>query len=129
MIHVVAAIIKKDNKYLIARRAKHKVHAGKWEFPGGKIEDNETHEKALERELFEEFGIISKTGNHIKTCIHDYGSIRVKLMAYESQHIKGDYSLTDHDQIAWVEANEMKNYSFAEADLPVIAALLLKDDY
>ena len=127
MIHVVAAIIKKNKQYLIARRAKHKMHPGKWEFPGGKIETNETPEKALERELFEEFGIASKTGSHVITCIHDYGSIKIKLLAYESIHIKGDFHLSDHDEIAWVKAIEMAEYPFAEADLPIVAHLRLND--
>jgi mutator protein MutT len=127
VIQVVAAIIKKNGKYLIAKRAKHKMHPGKWEFPGGKIEANETPEEALERELFEEFGIISKTGGHVITSIHDYGSIKIKLLAYESIHIKGDFHLSDHDEIAWVKAIEMTEYSFAEADLPVVDQLILND--
>ena len=127
MIHVVAAIIKKKSNYLIARRAKHKMHPGKWEFPGGKIEADETPEEALERELFEEFGVISKTGSHVITSIHDYGSIKIKLLAYESIHVKGDFHLSDHDQIAWINTREMEEYSFAEADLPIVAQLRLND--
>ena len=58
MLKVVAAVIKKDDKYLVARRASHKQHAGKWEFPGGKVENGESHHEAMEREWIEELGVM-----------------------------------------------------------------------
>jgi len=119
MIKVVAAIIKRKDLYLIARRAKHKDHAGKWEFPGGKIDSNESPEKALERELFEEFGVLTKTGHHLATNRHDYGSFQIELMAYQVDHLEGDFRLTDHDELAWVHLKDLAKYELSEADIGI----------
>lgn len=123
MIEVVAGIIIKVGKVLIARRAIHKSLPGKWEFPGGKIEENETPEEALERELFEEFGIKTKTGKYIAANKHDYGTFKIKLLTYFSEYIEGDFNLTDHDKIEWVILEELKLFDLADADVPVINEL------
>jgi len=123
MIEVVAGILVKEGKVLIARRASHKSLPGKWEFPGGKIEKNEKHETALERELFEEFSVKTKTGKYITTNEHDYGSFKIKLKAYFSEYLMGDFNLTDHDQIQWVRLNKLITYDLAEADLPIVKVL------
>lgn len=123
MIDVVAAIIKRNDTYFLARRAAHKVHPGKWEFPGGKINKGETPEKALERELFEEFGIMSKSGKHVLSHQFDYGTFQINLMAYEVSYHGGPFKLTDHDQIAWVRLEEIKQYDLSEADVAVWKAL------
>ncbi len=123
MITVVAAIIKKKDTYFLARRAAHKEHAGKWEFPGGKINEGETPEKALERELYEEFGVVTSTGKHVATSQFDYGAFQIELMAYEVTYIEGVFQLTDHDQIAWVRLEEIKRYDLSEADVSICKAL------
>ena len=123
MSQVVAAIIKKKDKYLLARRAKHKTLAGKWEFPGGKIDLYETPEQAVERELYEEFKVRTETGRHLVTVVHDYGDFKIELMAYESHYLKGGFELTDHDQIAWVSWDDLTDYDLAEADLKLVEKL------
>ena len=123
MISVVAAIIKRNNTYLLARRATHKDHAGKWEFPGGKIDEGESPEKALERELFEEFGVVAKAGKHVATHQFDYGSFQIELMAYEVDCNEGTFQLTDHDQIAWARLEEFQDYDLSEADVAIWRAL------
>ena len=126
MILVVAAIIKKQNKYLIAKRASHKAHGGRWEFPGGKIEEGESPEIALERELFEELNIKTQIGPYIMSATHDYENFKIELMAYEATHLSGDFTLSEHDEIAWVTAAQMKAYHMSEADLSIINHLMLK---
>lgn len=123
MITVVAGIIVKGGKVLIARRASHKSLSGKWEFPGGKTEGNETPETALERELFEEFNVITLTGRFITKNKHDYGDFQIELLVYESKVLEGDFKLTDHDKIEWVDKNELQQYDLAEADIPIIIKL------
>ena len=120
MIQVVAAIIAQNKKILIARRAAHKAMPGKWEFPGGKIEPGETPERALERELLEEFGIKTKTGRFISKNIHHYPTLSIELLAYHSEIISGSFTLTDHDQIAWEKIDQIEHFDLAEADLPIL---------
>lgn len=120
MFQVVAAILKKESEFLLAKRAKYKSHAGKWEFPGGKIDLYETPEEALERELFEEFKVKTKTGEHLGSIEHDYDEFRIELMAYVSSYIEGDFSLVDHDEIAWVTWEELSNFDLAEADRKLV---------
>ena len=123
MIKVVAAIIKRDNLYLIARRAQHKDHPGKWEFPGGKIDHGETPEEALERELLEEFNISTKTGTHLVSIQHNYTSLQIELMAYEVSILGGTFQLTDHDKIAWVRWSDMEHYELSGADFMICKQL------
>ncbi len=120
MIQVVAGIIIRNKTVLIARRASHKAMAGKWEFPGGKIEVGETPHTALEREILEEFGVVIKAGSYMASNIHDYGDLQIELHAYLARYVNGEFELTDHDQIAWVGKEELENYDLAEADIPLI---------
>jgi len=124
VIEVVAGILFNGAKeVLIARRAPHKSLPGKWEFPGGKIDLEESPEVALERELFEEFEVKTRTGRHIGSNEHDYGSFQIKLLFYESTYVSGGWVLSDHDKIEWVRIQDLKKYDLAEADLPVIKEL------
>ncbi len=123
MLEVVAGIIWKDQKVLVAQRGEHKHLAGKWEFPGGKIEPGESPEQALERELKEEFSIDTHTTSFFELNIHHYPTFTIKLIAYHSEYISGDISLTDHDQAKWIDICEIKQYDFAEADIPIATEL------
>ena len=128
-IEVVAAIMTNgSDKILIAKRSLKSSHPGKWEFPGGKIEQNEEHTDALRRELFEEFGIDCKVGCHFTTVIHEYSSHRVHLHAYHANHISGKYKLIDHDCLEWVKPRDMINYNFLEADIPIFNKLISYED-
>jgi len=124
MIDVVAGIVWKDGQILLARRGRHKHLAGKWEFPGGKVEMGESAESALERELSEELGIRTRTGNYFDTNIHHYPTVSIKLFAYNSIYISGGITLTDHDQVDWVTINDLLDYDLAEADIPFVHKLM-----
>ena len=124
MIRVTAAIIQKDNKILIAQRRKDKNLGLKWEFPGGKIDKNETPEECLSRELKEEFGIKTKVGKFITNSIYKYPNIEIDLMAYYVEYLDGEFKLIDHERIEWVSKDNLKEFDFAEADIPIIEKLL-----
>jgi len=120
VIEVVAAILKREGKYLIARRAPGKHLAGYWEFPGGKVEEGETPEESLQREMWEEFGVHADVGAYLGDNVHDYGSKVIRLLAYEVA-VSGELlQSTDHDCIEWATLEEMRNYHLAEADIPLL---------
>lgn len=119
-IDVTAAIIVKDRKVFIARR-KAGIHlAGYWEFPGGKLEEGETPEACLARELKEEFNIIVSVGAFVGESIYDYGAKIVRLLAYQVEHVAGDFELIDHDEIRWLSLGELNNVQWAPADIPLV---------
>lgn len=119
MIKVVAGIITDNNKVLIAQRKKGKHLEYKWEFPGGKIEENETDEQALERELKEEFNIKVKVEDYITESVYDYDEKTIYLKAYLVKYISGEFLLNDHEQIKWVSKEDLLNYELAPADVPI----------
>lgn len=122
-ISVVAAVLVVDGKILLARRRPGKNLAGYWEFPGGKIESGESPEKALERELHEEFSIETRTGKLLGTNLHRYPDFQVELSAYWSELLSGEFRLTDHDEVRWVVPRELSQFRLAPADVPFLAMI------
>jgi 8-oxo-dGTP diphosphatase len=120
---VAAAVIERDGRVLIAKRKKGWRFAGKWEFPGGKIEPNETPEECLRRELREELGIETEIGDFFCSSTHAYPHATVQLLVYQAFHVSGEYTLHDHQEIRWVLPDELTQYDFPEADEPVIEKL------
>ncbi len=121
---VTAAVIEKDGKILIARRKKGDLLAHKWEFPGGKIETDETPEQCLKRELFEEFGIETEVKEHMGSSRSSSFPNLIELMAYRVIHVSGDFRPTAHEEIRWVRPSELQNYDLAEADQAIVKILL-----
>jgi len=122
-IQVVAALLVQDQKILIAQRLQKKSFGGKWELVGGKIEKNETPQAALQRELAEEMGINAQIGDFFMQVQHQYPDFQICLSVYWVTDFEGQIRLTDHSQALWVSPNELKNYDFTEADLPIIAKI------
>jgi len=121
---VVCGIINHEDKIFIARRKKGKDFAGKWEFPGGKIEIGESEQNALKRELKEELGMNVNVQNKIAYNLHEYETFKINLIAFKCDFISAKFQLIDHDQYKWVLPEHLKNYELAEADLPFIDYLL-----
>lgn len=124
VIDVTAAIIERDGLVLIARRKAGKHLAGKWEFPGGKVESGESHEACLERELFEELGVAAECKDFVSENLHKYPDKNVRLHAYTVEIGRGVVKLIDHDQIEWVNPQELLSFDLAEADVPLVRAYL-----
>lgn len=119
-ILVVAALIKKNNDVLIARRSTGDENVlGKWEFPGGKVEPNETEGHAIEREIKEEFELDIKANKYITNNVCEYPTKTVDLRLYECEYISGEFKLHDHSEYKWVNINELLNYDLAPADIPL----------
>lgn len=123
-IQVTAAIITDLDKFLIAKRASHKHLGGYWEFPGGKVELNESPEDCLAREIKEELNLDIIVNEFFTEVQHDYGSISINLKAYVCTVLSGTIYLHDHEEVKWVTSHDFHCYDFAPADLPIIELLL-----
>lgn len=125
MIDVVAAVIQnEEGKILIAQRNLKKSQGGLWEFPGGKIEPNETKEEAIIREIKEEMDIDIEAKKFIGQKVFNYPDKDINLIAIECKQIKGDIKLNEHEDIKWVNKNELRNFNFAPADKFIVNAIL-----
>ena len=130
MITVVAGLIKKDGKVLIARRATGDSNVyGKWEFPGGKVEPNEMEECAIEREIKEEFEIDIKAQKFITHNICEYPTRTIDLRLYECIYVSGDLKLNDHLDYKWVEIDKIGEYDLAKADIPLLEYLIKNKEF
>ena len=120
MIKVVAALIEKDGKYLIARRSTgDKNVLGKWEFPGGKVKENESEEQAIEREIKEEFEMDIKANKFLINNICEYPTKTIDLRLYECEYISGEFNLHDHSEYKFVNKEEMLKFDLCPADIPL----------
>ena len=124
MIDVVAAVIKKDNKYLIAQRNRNKHFAFYWEFPGGKVDNGETFEIALQREINEELSIGIKIYKKISSQIHKDDKINVKVNYFLCEHSTGKIILSEHEDLKWVTKKELSSYRMAPGDSKIIKFLV-----
>ncbi len=124
MINVVAAVIKDDSgKILITQRNLKKSQGGLWEFPGGKIEPNETKEQAIVREIKEELTIDINVKNYIDEKIFTYPEKDINLIALECSIINGNIELLEHEDYRWVSSSELENFEFAPADMFIVEKL------
>jgi 8-oxo-dGTP diphosphatase len=116
---VTAAIAIKNKHVFLARRAQDQKLAGFWEFPGGKVEPDETLQECLIRELQEEFGVPSTAGAVLceSTFHYDHGSIR--LVGIETEFGSTDFQPTVHDRLDWVPLEQVLHKQLAPADIPL----------
>ena len=118
MITVVAALIVRDNKVLIAKRSTGDPNVfGKWEFPGGKVKENESEEHAIEREIKEEFEMNIKANKFLINNICEYPTKTIDLRLYECDYLKGDFIPHDHKEFCWVDIDDLIDYDLAPADI------------
>lgn len=125
---VIAAVMEKDGKILIAQRRRGDALENKWELPGGKMEAGESPEECLRRELREEFDIEAKIGDFVGSSEYDYPHLSVRLMAYRAHHVSGEFTILDHEAIQWVPPSDLANYDFSEADRPIIRMLAARNE-
>jgi 8-oxo-dGTP diphosphatase len=119
-VEVVAAVIKKSNLFYVVQRPFKGEVGGKWEFPGGKIESNESKEEALKREIKEELDLDIKIEKFLLTSNHEYKSFKIKLHFFLCSIVEGKPILTEHINEQWVLKKDINKVDFAEADLAVL---------
>ena len=121
---VAAALIELEGLYLIARR-KEGVHlGGMWEFPGGKCEIGESFESCLQRELLEELGVEITQPQFFMTHNHEYPEKIVELNFFFCSILRGEPTSLGCAEFCWVKAEELGNFEFPPADMPVVSRLV-----
>lgn len=130
VLHVAAAVIRAaDGRILIARRPEHKDQGGLWEFPGGKVEVDESVEAALCRELHEELGIRVRASRPLIRIRHDYPDKQVLLDVQLVEGYAGEAHGAEGQPLAWVAPKRLGDYEFPAANRPVVMAAKLPDQY
>ena len=122
LLVVAAALVDRDNRVLLAQRPEGKTLAGLWEFPGGKLNANETPEQALVRELHEELGI-----DVCLECLapftfasHTYEKFHLLMPLYVCRNWEGEISPREGQVLKWVRPSALTDYPMPPADVPLI---------
>jgi A/G-specific adenine glycosylase len=123
----VAVIFNDEGLILIDRRPEGGLLGGLWEFPGGKIEPNETVEECVEREILEEIGIAIAVGENLMTIDHAYTHFRITLHVHLCRYVSGTPQTIECDEIRWVSLDEIDQFPFPKANSQIITALKERD--
>ena len=124
MTEVVAALIWRDEKFMICQRPAHKARGLLWEFVGGKVEDGETKEEALVRECREELGISLSVGDVFMQVEHEYPDLTVRLTLFHAFIASGEPQKLEHNDIRWITPQEIPNYDFCPADVEILQKIV-----
>lgn len=119
---VVAALIKRENKYLIGLRSTGRF-INLWEFPGGKVDKDEGHKTALVREIKEEFNVDIEVKNLIKKIEHQYPEFYLEMYCYECNLINDNFILNDHSEIMWFDPKNPIDLEWLPADIAIVEYL------
>ena len=125
MTEVVAALIWKNNQFMICQRPANKARALLWEFVGGKVESGETKEQALIRECREELNVLLSVGDVFMEVIHEYLDITAHLTLFNATIAEGEPKKLEHNDIHWITPSEIPNYEFCPADEEILSKIYL----
>ncbi|GGA33709.1 (deoxy)nucleoside triphosphate pyrophosphohydrolase [Psychrobacillus lasiicapitis] len=128
-VHVVGAIIENENKEIFCALRSHEMSLPNyWEFPGGKIEDDETPEQALKREIAEEFACSIEVGEKVEDTTYEYDKVIVRLETYKAKLLQGTPLALEHAEMRWVTRDNLHKLDFAPADIPAVEKII-KQNY
>jgi 8-oxo-dGTP diphosphatase len=125
MMRVVAAVIEKNRKYLACKRPGNKRHGGLWEFPGGKVNQNESDFDAVRRELSEELDVLTIEVGETLFKVPDPGT--AFLVVFKDVHIIGEPQALEHSELCWATPLEMIGFRWAPSDEIFVQQYLLKN--
>ncbi|CEQ20307.1 (deoxy)nucleoside triphosphate pyrophosphohydrolase [Paraclostridium sordellii] len=125
MIKVVAAIIENENKEILcALRSPEMTLPNMWEFPGGKVEENESLFEAIEREIKEELDCDIKALEVFNDNTHDYGNFVVNLISIKCTLVGGVPMASEHSKLIWLKRENLDSLKWAPADVPAVKQLV-----
>lgn len=124
MTNVTCAIILFDNKVLVAQRSEKMKLPLKWEFPGGKLERDESEEDCIIREIKEELNIEIQIIKRLKDSLFDYDAYKINLIPFIVKYISGDIILAEHKEFKLLDKAELVDLDWADADLPILEEFL-----
>lgn len=124
MVQVVAALIWRDEKFMICQRPLSKTRALQWEFVGGKVEEGETLEQALNRECIEEIGVGVEVGRVFAEVDHVYPDITIHLTLFNARLAGGEPKMLEHNDIRFITPSEIPQYEFCPADKDILEKIV-----
>lgn len=125
-IKVVAAVVTRDGKYLCMQRCRSResYNSERWEFPGGKVEKDESDHQALIREIKEELDWNIYVGRKIATITHSYSDLTIELTAYWCKGDDEEFTMLEHLDAKWLAADELNSLKWTDADKKIVARIL-----
>lgn len=128
IVHVAVGVIIRDKQIFISKRANHLHQGGLWEFPGGKVEADESVKAALARELKEELAIDSDQASMSELLVveHDYGDKKVRLDTWIVSQFSGEPIGNEGQECAWVNIDDLHGYDFPEANKVILTEIVKK---
>jgi 8-oxo-dGTP diphosphatase len=124
MVNVTCAIILLNSKVLVTQRSENMSLPLRWEFPGGKLEANESELDCIKREIREELNIEIEVLHKLSNSIFDYGTFKINLIPFIANYVSGDVILTEHNDYKLLDKSELLNLDWAEADIPIVEEFL-----
>lgn len=123
-INVTCAIIIFDNKILVTQRSDKMKLPLKWEFPGGKLENDESEIDCIKREIKEELNIEIDIQQRLNNSQYNYEPFSINLIPFIANYISGEITLAEHKTFKWLDKSELLELDWAEADVPIVNELL-----
>ncbi len=120
MRHVTAAVLIKEGNLLLAKRKPGGSQGGKWEFPGGKLDEGESPEKGLQRELREELGIEVRVGDYIGSIDFHNGPYHYRLLSFAVAPLSDEIALHEHEEVRWVAVEGIDRFDLADSDRSIL---------
>ncbi len=123
-LKVTCAVITLQNKIIAVQRSNRMSQPMKWEFPGGKIEPNETEIDCIKREIREELNIVIEVLDRLTPSVYSYPTFTIELIPYTAHYVSGELKLKEHHQYLLLDKDELDELDWAEADLPIVNEIM-----